>query len=252
MLWSRSSTRTLTEPQRLLSVGILRRWVAKALRRDQAEVKPSFPPQQDLLGPSRLVAIQGDYIQPMEHILDQEVSTMGRYGACDIVVNLNTVSRLHAKIERDGPRYFLFDADSANGTFINGELLNEPHLLRDEDQIGLGSPAPLLQFEDADPTFEMSGWLRYHPKERVFYLKKKRMELTPSEFNLLHLLYQHVGELCTRKRCSEAIWSRDFEPEVDDNALNRVVSNLRTKLQEIDPEVEYIETRRGQGYVLRL
>ena len=192
-------------------------------------------------------------MQPVKFTLDQDICTLGRSSICDIVVDNDAVSRLHAKIERDLVRYILYDSNSANGTFVNGRRLSEPHVLQDQDLIGLSRAEPLLCFEDADPTIQLaSGRLRYDPKLMTFFLNYKKVELTPSEFRLLRFLYQYAGQVCTRERCAEAVWEHEYIPDPDNDPLNRVVSNVRQKLKQIDPNSNMIETSRGVGYILRL
>ena len=53
--------------------------------------------------------------------------TVGKMaGAVDLVLNDQSVSRLHARISRDGNRFFITDLNSTNGTFRNGMWL-EPN-----------------------------------------------------------------------------------------------------------------------------
>ncbi len=207
---------------------------------------------QKKLKPSRLSAVS-EKVQPDKFTLDEDICTLGRSAICDIVVENETVSRLHAKIERDLVRYILYDSNSANGTFVNGQRIVEPHILQDQDLIGLSGAEPLLCFEDADPTIQLaSGRLRYDPNLMTFFLNYKKLELTPSEFRLLRFLYQYAGQVCTRERCAEAIWEHEYIPDPDNDPLNRVVSNVRQKLKKIDPNSNMIETSRGVGYILRL
>jgi hypothetical protein len=213
----------------------------------------SFSPDAGkFLAPSMLFAFPGkeEVIQPAKFYLVNDVSTLGRSPQCDIVVESKAVSRLHAKVERDGLRYLLYDTHSANGTFVNGRRLREPYVLQDNDQIGLSKPAPLLFFVDADPTDFISGQLQYDERSMTFFLDKKPLELTPAQFRLLFYLYQHAGDVCTRENCAEALWGRDYDPGLDAEALDRAISNLRHKLREIRPESEMIKTARGLGYVL--
>jgi DNA-binding response OmpR family regulator len=199
----------------------------------------------------RIIALGPD-VQPDEYQLDAEVCTIGRAPTCVIVVRRNIVSRLHARIERDGPRYLLHDAGSANGTFVNGQRLTHPHLLQDRDSIGLGTAIPILRFGDPDPTFVPSGRLRYDDAELRFTLDQRPIELTPSQFRLLKHLYQHAGSLCTRESCAQAIWGRDYDPGLDAAALDRTIANLRSALRQIDPQFDGIATRRGTGYQLNI
>lgn len=197
----------------------------------------------------RIIALAPD-IEPEEYLLDAEVCTIGRAPSCLIVVPRKIVSRLHARIQREGPRYLLIDAGSANGTFVNGQRLGQPHLLQHRDSIGMGAAAPILRFADPDPTFVPAGRLRYHEAELRFTLDQQPLELTPSQFRLLKHLYDHAGSPCTRASCARAIWGRDYDPGLDSAALDRTVANLRGLLRKIDPAFEGLETRRGTGYQL--
>lgn len=199
----------------------------------------------------KLFALHDD-IKPALYTIETDVCTIGRSDTCDIVVPLNTVSRLHAKIERDGPRYVLYDTNSANGTFINGRHIREPYMLEDNDEIGLSSGAPLLGFKDPDSTVQVMLRLRYDRQTMTFFLNQKPIELTPAQFRLLHHLHQHSGSVCTRESCAEAVWGRDYDPGMDADGLDRAVSNLRSQLRKIDVEADLIQTRHGLGYVLVL
>lgn len=196
----------------------------------------------------RLLALEPD-VQPAELGLEAASISLGRSSLCEIVVSRETVSRLHARVVREGPRFLLQDAGSVNGTFVNGERLTAPHLLAHRDRIGLGSPAPLLAYADPDPTVIAGSRLRYDERTLRFSLAGQAIELTPNELRLLRFLHQHAGQVRTREQCAEAIWGPDYAPGWEADALDRVVSNLRGKLRRIDP-TEVIRTRPGLGYEL--
>jgi DNA-binding response OmpR family regulator len=171
---------------------------------------------------------------------------------CEIVVKRKIVSRLHAKIEREGPRYYLRDTKSANGTFVNGQRINEAHLLKGDDMIGLGAPKALLRFDDPDPTAPLISRLYYDESAMIFLLDEQPLTLTPNERRLLLYLYQHVGDICTRENCAVAIWQRPYDHRLDAHALDRTLSNLRRKVHQIDPNTDIIITHRSVGYELAL
>ncbi len=50
-----------------------------------------------------------------------------------------TISRRHAELTPDGGKWYLRDLASANGTFLNGRLLNQRVALRIGDEVGCGS-----------------------------------------------------------------------------------------------------------------
>ncbi|MGO1579975.1 MAG: FHA domain-containing protein [Peptoniphilaceae bacterium] len=68
--------------------------------------------------------------------------TIGRSSKCDIKIKDKFVSKVHLRIYQEDGLYFLEDLDSANGTFLNGEEVNDIIELRNGDKIGVG----LIQF----------------------------------------------------------------------------------------------------------
>lgn len=70
--------------------------------------------------------------------LEEELTIIGKLDtACDAVIPLPTVSRVHGKIRKRGEEYYLSDLNSRNGTSVNGRLLkgNEEYQLQDEDEV---------------------------------------------------------------------------------------------------------------------
>ena len=73
------------------------------------------------------------------HVLDQEVVTIGRDRENDIVLDSDSVSRRHARVEHRDGRIYLTDLDSTNGTYVNDD--SEPVRdcqLRRGDQVKIG------------------------------------------------------------------------------------------------------------------
>lgn len=203
---------------------------------------------------AQMIVLEGfeQDVQSAEYSLESDICTIGRAPTCQIVVSQSLVSRLHAKIERNGPRFVLHDAGSINGTFVNGHQIHAPHLLRPDDLIGLGSPKALLRFFDPDPTSVVPRRLHYDERSMTFFLGSKSVALTPLEHRLLLYLYQHAGEVCTHASCAQAIWGRNYQPGLDAGALEQAISKLRRKLRQADPTAALIETRRALGYALML
>lgn len=65
----------------------------------------------------------------------------------DLVIEEPEVSRIHAKIEREGDGYYLMDLNSRNGTYVNGVPLEaeESRRLKDQDRIRFGSAVYFFQ-----------------------------------------------------------------------------------------------------------
>jgi pSer/pThr/pTyr-binding forkhead associated (FHA) protein len=58
-------------------------------------------------------------------LLDQDVTTVGRHPNADIFLDDVTVSRRHAEFLRDGAKFVVRDLASLNGTYFEGERIDE-------------------------------------------------------------------------------------------------------------------------------
>jgi two-component system response regulator MprA len=74
------------------------------------------------------------------------------------------------------------------------------------------------------------------------------LQLTLTEFNLLHLLLRHPRQVLERRQILNDVWGYDFGG--DDNVLEIYIGYLRKKL-EADGQPRLIQTVRGVGYALR-
>jgi two-component system copper resistance phosphate regulon response regulator CusR len=76
-----------------------------------------------------------------------------------------------------------------------------------------------------------------------------RIDLTPKEFTLLHLLARRQGEVLSRSQIASQVWDMNFDS--DTNVVDVAVRRLRAKLD--DPfAIKLIHTVRGMGYVLEV
>jgi diguanylate cyclase (GGDEF)-like protein len=62
---------------------------------------------------------------------------VGRGSAAGLILDADSVSRKHARIERFGGGHKIVDLGSTNGTYVNGVKVKE-HILKDGDRIGIG------------------------------------------------------------------------------------------------------------------
>ena len=70
-------------------------------------------------------------------LLDQDVTTAGRHPDSDIFLDDVTVSRRHARVERDGGTFTIRDVGSLNGTYVNKERIDAA-VLADGDEVQVG------------------------------------------------------------------------------------------------------------------
>ncbi len=74
------------------------------------------------------------------------------------------------------------------------------------------------------------------------------VELTPTEYRLLHHLLSNARRVLTREQILEAVWDYNFAGNA--SVLETYVSYLRAKIDAVEPTL--IQTVRGVGYSLRL
>lgn len=180
--------------------------------------------------------------------------TVGRARDCDYVLDYSAISRQHARCTSDQQGVYIEDLGSTNGTFVNGRRLavGEPYRLRAGDEISFGKvclwvfddpattaqippvkvPLPGLVIEEATARVMVGGKLLYPP-------------LSPNQFALLALLVANAGRIVERDEVVAAVWGPGTD--VSDQTIDALVSRLRRRLQEVDPDHEYIVTRRGFG-----
>ncbi len=85
-------------------------------------------------------------------------------------------------------------------------------------------------------------------KSRQVIVNNLIVQLTPREFQLLLVLFQHIGQPCTRDELLDAVWGVDFTGQP--NTVDVYIRLLRHKLNPTDPN-QFIHTVRGVGYVLK-
>ncbi|HXE72617.1 MAG TPA: FHA domain-containing protein, partial [Candidatus Nitrosotenuis sp.] len=62
---------------------------------------------------------------------------IGREVRCDVMLNNESVSRRHAEVLRLAEGFLLRDLNSRNGTYVNGQRIQE-YLLQDGDTVTVG------------------------------------------------------------------------------------------------------------------
>jgi len=74
------------------------------------------------------------------------------------------------------------------------------------------------------------------------------LDLTALEFDLLHTLVRHAGQVLSREQLVEQVWGYDYYGDL--RVVDAAVKRLRAKLRQAAPRDELIATIRGVGYKL--
>lgn len=210
-----------------------------------------------------ILLVKGDRTRELSEqqwALVKDSVMVGRDDTCDLVIPDRQISRQHVRIYLEDEGYFIEDLDSRNGTWVNNQQLKGTRRLFDNDEINLAMAAR-VQFLGSSATaplpFEvpenlMNGRLRIDPASRRVFVNDIELDppLSPPQYRLVELLFIHTGRVCTREQVVDAVWPETNGEGVSEQAIDALVRRLRDRLNEVDPDWDYILTVRGHGFRL--
>ncbi len=93
------------------------------------------------------------------------------------------------------------------------------------------------------------GSLTIQPDAYLVLKRDETIELTHREFELLHYLAKHIGQVMTREHLLQTVWGYDYFGDV--RTVDVTIRRLREKIEDNPSHPAWIVTRRGVGYYLR-
>lgn len=87
--------------------------------------------------------------------------------------------------------------------------------------------------------------LNYNVNTVQYSIFDNELLLTQKEIALFSLLLENPMQIFTKEVIYEAVWLEEYV--YDDNSINVLISGLRKKIRELDPDTDYIETIWGVG-----
>lgn len=93
------------------------------------------------------------------------------------------------------------------------------------------------------------GDLQLNTSTREVLRGERPIELTATEYNLLHLFMSHPRQVLDRQTILNRVWGYDFLGET--NIIEVYVRYLREKIEDSPSSPRLIQTVRGVGYVLK-
>jgi two-component system response regulator VicR len=102
--------------------------------------------------------------------------------------------------------------------------------------------------KDEKAVLDING-LTIHPDAYLVTKRGETIELTHREFELLHYLAKHIGQVMTREHLLQTVWGYDYFGDV--RTVDVTVRRLREKIEDRPSYPNWIVTRRGVGYYLK-
>jgi two-component system response regulator RpaA len=93
-----------------------------------------------------------------------------------------------------------------------------------------------------------AGDLKLIPSSLEVVLKGKLIKLTPTEFEILYCLMQHVGEAVSLATILQEVWGYDADEDV--RMLRVHIGGLRQKIEVDHKQPQYLQTVTNVGYRL--
>ncbi|MCC8372669.1 MULTISPECIES: envelope stress response regulator transcription factor CpxR [Photorhabdus] len=103
------------------------------------------------------------------------------------------------------------------------------------------------QTDNGPPTLQVDN-LQLNPGRQEANFANQILDLTGTEFTLLYLLAQHLGQVVSREHLSQEVLGKRLTPF--DRAIDMHISNLRRKLPEREDGLPWFKTLRGRGYLM--
>lgn len=95
---------------------------------------------------------------------------------------------------------------------------------------------------------KQSASLQLNQLTHTFSYAQQELNLTTAEYEMLMLLYQHMGEVVTREQCSQLFRGKEYH--FIDRSIDMRISSLRKKLGDKQMPYRRILTVRNKGYML--
>lgn len=105
------------------------------------ELKPTarLPDMRVPPAPRGVFDFEDLWVATLPPIVVDDSIRIGRAPDCDVIIDDDTVSKLHARIEWKNEHAVIEDLNSSNGTFLNTVRLRDRQPLKDNDVLAFGT-----------------------------------------------------------------------------------------------------------------
>ena len=213
-------------------------------------------------GALQLLLIEAGQLKQRCRMTPDMTITAGRDAECDLVIETQGASRLHAEFIFSGKELLVVDRQSTNGTFVNGNRLapDQQTSLGIGDRVRMG-PAEVVIWDEEELPGEVKQYLpesgRISPQTIFVDLahglvlangKVPVARLSSSEVNLLEFMSQKRDKTTSAAEIAEIVYGT---ANVSRMIVASFIDSLRAKIEPSPTSPHFLVAVPGAGYRLR-
>lgn len=135
--------------------------------------------------------VQIEDTQSLTYSLPKSSISIGASPENNVIINVNSISRSHLRLIKEGQSWFVEDQGSNNGSYLNSRKLSpgSKELLRPNEFVRLGDRVFVMLVSTADNPLSIANFKVRKPKDKTHVISFKEVtEAAESEKRLKELL----------------------------------------------------------------
>lgn len=179
-------------------------------------------------------------IEPNLVILDLGLPDIDGETVCDRIKKVYPNTPVIILTASDKTKDVVTSFEKGADDYINKPFVNEELIARVK--------ARLRKQKSNNPVYTV-GDLTLNTDSLEVDRNGRSIELTQTEFQLLHYLMMNANRVLSREQILSHVWSQD--PDIETRVVDVYVGYLRKKIDKDEP-VKLIHSKRGFGYLIKL
>jgi hypothetical protein len=214
-------------------------------------------------GVLQLLLVEDGQLKQRCRLTQSATITAGRDAECDLVIESQSATRLHAEFIFSGQELCVVDRESTNGTFVGGNRIpaGEQVSLKIGDRVRIG-PAEVIVWDDKELSDEIRQYLpesdQAIPPAATIVIsladglvladgKVPVARLSASEADVVETMHNKGGSTTATSEIAKLVYGTD---KISRMIVASFIDGLRTKIESSPSNPRFLTSVPGQGYRL--